>query len=35
MLVVERAVVISAKALMLVAVSRGDIVGEAEVEVSE
>jgi hypothetical protein len=35
MLVVERAVVILAKALVLVAVGRGDFVGEAEVEVSE
>jgi len=35
MLIVERAVVILAKALVLVAVSGGDFVGEAEVEVSE
>jgi hypothetical protein len=35
MLIVERAVVVLAKALVLVAVSGGDFVGEAEVEVSK
>jgi hypothetical protein len=35
MLIVERAVVMSTKALVLVAMSGGDLVGEAEVEVSE
>jgi hypothetical protein len=35
MLIVKRAVVVLAKALVLIAVSGGDLVGEAEVEVSE
>jgi hypothetical protein len=35
MLIVERAVVVLAKALVLIAVSGGDFVGEVEVEVSE
>jgi hypothetical protein len=35
MLIVERAVVVSAKVLVFVAVSGGDFVGEAEVEVSK
>jgi hypothetical protein len=35
MLIVKRAVVMSTKALVLVAMSGGDLVGEAEVEVSE
>jgi hypothetical protein len=35
MLIVERAVMVVAKALVLVAVSEGDFVGEAEVEMSE
>ena len=35
MLIVERAVMVVAKALVLIAVSGGDLVGEVEVEVSE
>jgi hypothetical protein len=35
MLIVERAVMVATKALVLVAVSGGDFVGEVEVEVSE
>jgi hypothetical protein len=35
MLIVERAVMVATKALVLVAVSGGDLVGEVEVEVSE
>jgi hypothetical protein len=35
MLIVERAVMVLAKALVLIAVSGGDLVGEVEVEVSE
>jgi hypothetical protein len=35
MLIVERAVMVVAKALVLIAVSGGDFVGEAEVEMLE
>jgi hypothetical protein len=35
MLIVERAVMVATKALVLVAVSEGDFVGEAKVEVLE